>query len=263
MIIYIDLLLFLNFCYDFLILLTIDVTLKRNTKIRRIVLSSIIGALAILLLFIKFNPFLLFLVKILISVLMVIIAFKYINLKYTLANLFYMYMISITLAGFLYFLNTQFSYYQAGIVFVNKGLSVNYLVLLIIAPIVLFFYVKSHRKMKTTYNLYQQVKIIFKNNQELICQGFIDSGNKLIDPITHKYIILVENNLLQKYINPENLIYVSYKTLNKKSLLKCYRIKKITIKNKDYKNYLVGQVNRKFFMEGIDCLLNYKLLEDL
>ena len=263
MIVYIDLLLILNFCYDFLIMLTIDITLRRNTKISRIIWSSLFGALSILLLFIKFNPYILFFLKIVVSFLMVIISFKYINIKYVLTNLLYMYMISIALAGFLYFLNSQFSLKQEGLIFVNKGISVNYIFLLIVSPIILYFYVKTHYKMKSAYNLYYPVKIIFRDKNVLLCHGFIDSGNKLKDPITKKYIIIVEKKLLEKYIHNKNPIYVPYKSLNQEGMLKCYSINKILFNNKGYKNFLVGLANDNFNMDGIECLLSYKLMEAL
>ena len=43
MTIYIDLLFILNFIYDALILITVSVTLKRNTKFKRILLGAFFG----------------------------------------------------------------------------------------------------------------------------------------------------------------------------------------------------------------------------
>ena len=53
MTVYIDLVCIINFIYDFLILLTVSFTLKRNRKIYYYILSSIIGVLSIFLLFLK------------------------------------------------------------------------------------------------------------------------------------------------------------------------------------------------------------------
>ena len=244
-------------------MMTIDITLKRYTKIIRIFLSALIGACSVFLLFIKINSFYLFILKVMVSILMVIISFKYINWKYTLANLFYMYMISITLGGFLYFLNVQLSYKNVGLVFFHNGLGPNYLLLIILAPIILYCYIKSHKKFKSTYNLYQKVKIIFNLNEEINCIGFIDSGNKLIDPVTNKYIIIINKKLAKNCLHNKNPLYVAYKTLNKEGILECFKIKKLIVGEKVYKNYLVGISNNNFYLDGIDCLLNYKLMEDL
>ena len=92
MTVYIDLVCIINFIYDFLILLTVSFTLKRNRKIYYYILSSLIGVLSIFLLFLKINNIVLFLLKILISVVMVIVAFGYKSIKYTISNIIYFYM---------------------------------------------------------------------------------------------------------------------------------------------------------------------------
>ena len=87
MTVYIDLVCIINFIYDFLILLTVSFTLKRNRKIYYYILSSLIGVLSIFLLFLKINNVILFLLKILISIIMVIVAFGYKSIKYTISNI--------------------------------------------------------------------------------------------------------------------------------------------------------------------------------
>lgn len=261
MTIYIDIELFLNFCYDFLLLITVDMTLKRKGKLKRIIFASIIGALSLFLLFLPLNNYLLFFLKILVSIIMVLIAYGYKDLKYTFNNLFYLYMCSVILGGFLYLLNVEFSYKHYGLIFINNGLSINYIVLLIIAPLILGGYVYQNKKIKRIYNYIFEVKIVLKNNEELICQGFLDSGNKLKDPITNKYIILVENRLLKnKDLKP---IYVPYKTINKNGILECFSINYLEFENKKFNNYLVGIALEKFNLEGVNCLLNNKLLEEI
>ena len=258
--IYLDLVFLLNFSYDFLILMTVSLTLKRHCKLIRLFLGALLGSLSLILLFLPFPKIILFFLKILVSLFM---SFKYKDLKYTLNNILYLYMISITLGGFLYYLNNEFSYKNKGLVFYFDGLSPNYILLLIIAPIILFLYYFDHKKMLSTYNLNYEVKIVFKDNKELICEGFIDSGNKLKDPLTHKYIILIEDYLLKDYIHNKNPIYVPYKALNKTGIIPCYQIKYLIINEHKFINYLVGLSHDKFNLEGINCLLNYKLMEDI
>ena len=261
--IYLDLVFLLNFSYDFLILMTVSLTLKRHSKLIRLFLGAFLGSLSLILLFLPFPKIILFFLKILVSLFMLLISFKYKDLKYTLNNILYLYMISITLGGFLYYLNNEFSYKNKGLVFYFDGLSPNYILLLIIAPIILFLYYFDHKKMLSTYNLNYEVKIVFKDNKELICEGFIDSGNKLKDPLTHKYIILIEDYLLKDYIHNKNPIYVPYKALNKTGIIPCYQIKYLIINEHKFINYLVGLSHDKFNLEGINCLLNYKLMEDI
>ena len=142
----------LNFIYDLLLLMTIDITLKRHKNFARLIFASIIGALSLVILFLPFNKFILFLLKIFVSVIMVLVAFKFKNIKYTFTNLLYLYMCSVILGGFLYLLDVEFSYKREGLIFYFDGLSINYLLLLIIGPLILGLYIYEHKKFKSSYN---------------------------------------------------------------------------------------------------------------
>ena len=122
MTIYVDAVLLLNFLIDLMLLVTVKVTLKRNVKFYKLVISALIGSLSVLLLFVKLTSFTLFLIKVGISIIMSLIAFKYVSLKYTINNLIYLYMTSTILGGFLYMLNVEFSHKQEGLIFINNGL---------------------------------------------------------------------------------------------------------------------------------------------
>ena len=141
MTVYIDGLLFLNFYLDFLLLLTCVVILKRNVKMFRIILGAFIGSLTIFVLLLKITSLELFFIKIYLSLIMCIVCFGYKNLKSFFINVGTFYMVSILLGGFLYFLNITFSYKHKGMLFFNDGFSINALFLIIISPIVLYFYV--------------------------------------------------------------------------------------------------------------------------
>lgn len=261
--IYLDLELLLNFSYDLLLLLTVDLTLKRHSKIFRHIISAIIGSLSLIILFLPFNNYILFLFKILTSVIMLFISFGYKNFKYFATNFLYLYMCSVILGGFLYFLDLEFSYKREGLIFYFDGLSINYVLLLILAPIILFIYIKEHKKYKSTYSYTYRIELVFKNNKKLDCVGFLDTGNKLRDPITKKYVILVPKKLITSYINIRSPIYVSYRSLNKKGLVECFGIKYLKVNDQVFTNYMVGISDETFNLNGADCLLNYKLMEDI
>ncbi len=261
--IYLDLVLILNFVYDLLLLMCVDVTLKRFTKFYRLIISALAGALSLIILFLPFNKYVLFLFKVLVSLFMIIIAFGYKNIKYFFTNISYLYMCSVILGGFLYFLNVEFSYKREGLIFYHDGLSVNYILLLILAPIILYLYIRNIKIFKSTYNFSYQLNIEFMDKQILSCKGFLDTGNKLKDPISKKYIIILSKKILVPFINNKSPIYVPYKALNKKGLIKCYKVKSISINNQIFNNYLVGLSDDNFKINGTDALLNYKLMEDL
>ena len=249
MTVYIDLVCIINFIYDFLILLTVSFTLKRNRKIYNYILSSLIGVLSIFLLFLKINNIVLFLLKILISVIMVIVAFGYKSIKYTISNIIYFYMTSIILAGFLYLIKGN-----------SSNFNLNYIVLLIIGPIILFIYYKSNKRLKNTYSDYYKIKIVF-DNIEYNLVSFYDNGNNLKDPVSRKSIIIVGNSRLEKIYNIRSPVYVPVITVKGTHLMKCFKPSYIILNDKKIYNYLIGESSIKF-SDGVECLLNKSLKED-
>lgn len=261
--IYLDVVFILNFCYDLLLLMSIDIVLKRFVRFKRLVFASIIGAISLGILFLPINKYLLFLLKVLTSIIMVLVAFKYKNIKYTLNNLLYLYMCSVILGGFLYFLDIEFSYKNEGLVFYFDGLSINYILLIILGPLILGVYIYQHKKFVREYSFNCKVLIVFNNNKELICNGFIDSGNRLRDPVSGKYVIILSKKMISNYINIRSPMYVVYKDINGYGVIPCFKVKFIKVNNKIYSNYLVGINEDGFNLNGSECLLNYKLLEDI
>ncbi len=258
MTIYIDLIFLINLFFDFFLLLTINIALKRYTKIFKILLGALSGSLSLISLFIPFNSIFLFFFKLLLGLLMCLISFGYKNIRYTLSNILYLYMTSIILGGFLYYLKLE-----SKITLYYKGLSFSYLLLIIIAPLVLFVFLKSLKVLKEVQNYYYKITIILSNNYELTTTAFLDTGNKLIDPITNKPIILINKKLINSEIKIHSPMYVPYNTIKGHELLECIKPKKIIINNQELTNYLLGLVNNSFKLNGIECLLNYQILEDI
>ena len=170
---------------------------------------------------------------------------------------------SIILGGFLYLLDTELSYDHRGLVFFFNGLSINYILLLIIGPVILYLYILEHKKYKSTITYSYNVQIVFNNGKLLNCNGFIDTGNKLRDPVTKKYVILISRKLLEPYINIRSPMYVPYKALNKTGLIECFSIKYLKINEQIYNNYLVGVADNNFHINGTPCLLNSHILEEI
>ncbi len=249
MIIYIDLLLIINFLFDVLLLLTINVVLKRYTSLKKIFIASIFGEITLISLIIPFSSFTLFLIKIILGTIMIIIAFGYKNIKYTLYNLLYLYMLSTILSGFIYYLNIEFNS--------------NCLMFIIISPIILYIFIKSTKALIEIKNYYYKIKIVLNDGEELLLTSFLDTGNKLIDPITNKPIILINKKKIKSNINIRSPMFVPYNALNNHGLLECIKPKYIIINNKKLNNYLIGLSEKSFKLNGVECLLNYKILEDI
>ena len=252
--IYLDLVFLLNFGFDLLLLLSVSIILKRNVLLKHILLGALLGGMSIFFLFIKISSLELFIYKIITSLLMVIVSFDYKNIKYTIKNLSYLYMNSIILGGFLYLLKIEFSYQNKGIVFYNNGLSINFIFLIILSPIIIYIYIKQAKELKTNYSLYYKVNIYYENKTYKL-NGYLDTGNKLIDPITQKPIIILNKKIIKRI---DKYRFIPFQTIEGNSVIKCIKVD-MEINNKLKKNVLAGLKNIK--MEGIDCILNQLVVE--
>ena len=249
--IYIDLLLLLNVWIDFFLLLFVKLVLRRASSLKRIILASITGGLTTFLVFIKISFIFITILKILLSGILVIIAFDYKNIIYTFKNILYLFIIGVIIGGIAYKI-------KLGV----NNIHLYLMLLVLLTPIMIFIFYKQNKIIKKQYSLYYDVKIVFDNISTSLC-GFLDSGNNLYDPITKKPIILVNKRCLKGINKIRSPMYVPIKTVNKSSLIKCYKPNKITINNQHYNNYLIGIVEEKIRIDGVDCLLNNRLMEDL
>lgn len=256
--IYLDLIMILNFLIDFVILLSVSVILKRNIKLTKIMLGAFIGGISILILFFDINNFLLFLIKVLISILMVLVTFGFRDIKYTLVNLLYLYMSSIILGGFLYLLNLEFSYKHVGIIFYNNGLSINFIFLIIFSPIILYIYIKQTKKLRYNYSNYYKAEIFIKNKKYKYT-AYMDSGNVLVDKLTHKPVILIDKRKL--LFNIKEFRLIPYMGINGSNMIKVIKIDRLIFNNNEYSNVLLGIMD-KISLDGVDIILNRKLLEE-
>lgn len=258
MTIYLDEVFLLNLIIDYLILLTESITLKYNVKMKKIILSSLFGSFTLIVLFINLNKIELFLIKLIISIIMNIIAYSYKDIKYTLKNIIYFYFISIIYGGFLYFLINNFKYENIGLSFIKRNSDINIFSLLIISPIILYCYIKMiHNK----YNIVLRRKVsVFIKNKEIKLNGYIDTGNNLKNIYDNTYVMITNNKLIKNYIDKSNYVYIPYKTIDKEGLMKTKRFKKVIIDGKLYQNISIGYIDNIIKIDGIDIILNNNMI---
>ena len=250
--VYIDLLVIQDLIYNYVILIGVSLLLTRNTKIKKVFLSSVLGAIPLIFLFLNINNILNLIISFLFSIIMSIVAFSYKDIIFTIKNVFYMYAISIFLAGSINLININ--------IFPEIGnYLLNVIILIILSPIITLIYLKSISKIKTNYSNYYKVDIYLKENPKLTITAFLDTGNKLIDPYKHRPIILLNKALVN--LENQKLLLVPYNTVNNSDLLKCIKPEKIYIHNIGCRNnFLIGLMD-EVNIEGVDCILNSKLLE--
>lgn len=238
--IYIDELILLNFIIDYVILSTLTSLLKKNIKKRRILLSCLVGEISILYLFISMNTILLFLFKTILGIFMIVILYGYSDIKTLIKELLYFYIICFFLGGTLYYFK------------IEDLISYQYILLLI--PIITNIYKYFEYNLKSVLKTRYRVNIYLNDDKVLYLNGFLDTGNTLIDPYSGNKIIIIN-----KKVN-ENYFFIPYNTINNTSLLKCFNPKTVYIEGIGKRNDItVGITNKKF--KGYNCLLNYKLME--
>lgn len=243
--IYIDLFFLLNLIMDCIIIISTSILLKRKTSTIRIILSSLLGGISSLLLFSNINKILLEVISI---ILMVIIAFRYENIRYTCKNILYMYILSTLLGGIIYLFNIK----------VSSSTFWTYFIIIIISIEVMVLYIKEIKKMKNIYNNYYKVDIYFKDKEKISVIGFVDTGNNLYDPYKKRPIIL----LSKKYIRNDNYILVPYYTMNGEGLLKCIKPDIIFIEGIGYKgNILIGFSDSPKLIDGVDVILHKDIMK--
>lgn len=248
----------INFLFDFLILLSVSLALRRNIKLKKIIIGSVIGSLTTFLLFLNITSFELFIFKVIVSILMCLITFGYKNYLYTLKNIIFLYFISMVLGGTLYYLNIEFSYFHEGLVFYHKEISINIFVLILLSPVIIYIYLKQLKDLKINYSQYYRVDIVYENKL-IKLNGFLDTGNKLVDPISKKPVIVIEENNIKSL---KKYTFIPLSTINDTSVIKCIKPDCVYINNIRCHNVRVGLV-KKIDMEGVGCILNPTIIGEI
>lgn len=254
--IYLDLVFIINFFFDFIIIMGTKCILKENVKFIRLLLATLFASSSIFLLFIPINNITLFILKFIISIIIILIAFGRRNFF---KDLVYFYLVSVFLGGVLYLFDISFTYKNKGLVFFNNGMYLNFVVVLIISPIIIYLYVREMKKYKSKYSNIYNAQICI-NDKNIFLKAMLDTGNNLTDPYSGKSVVLVNKNIK---INSKKFIYVPYKALNTSGVIKCFNVDMVIVNDKVFKNCLVGISSDIFSLEEVDCILPNSFKEDL
>ncbi len=235
--VYLDLIIILNFFYDTLIVLAVSTLLKERVKIHRVLLSSLIGEIALIPLFIRMDNIFLLLLKIGLSLVMVFISLgkdNYFN------NLFYFYIITIILGGSSYLID-------------GNNMYVNLILMLIIGPIIIILYIMNARRIKLELTCVHDVIIVDKDNT-IKLRGIMDTGNNVVCPITKLPVVFVNSNLKVK---SDKLFVVPYRTIDNEGVINCVKADEFIVDGKRLK-CLIGTSNS---ISSNEVLLNNVMRE--
>lgn len=251
--IYVDILFFINITYDFLILNSVNIVLRRNTKIKKILLGSLVGSISSFSMFIPFlnNIY----ITILLSIVMLIVTFGFKDIIYFKNNILYFYMISIIFGGTLYLINLKFNHFYNPADIYNRKILINFIGIIIISPIIYFLYIYTYKNNMVNHKNYYNLKYSLNNKLHELT-AFYDTGNLLKDPYKGRPIILINKEILKCDIKNKSPIYVPCNMINNTVLIKCYKPRILIINNHLINDCLIGLWNNTNFKDGVDAIIS-------
>ena len=206
--IYLDIIFLENVIMNSIILYATSIILKIKTKFMRIFISSIIGSIYAIILYItNLKIYTSIISKILLSIIMVYVAYNPQNVKKLWKQIFIFYLTSFVFGGvslyLIYVIKPQD-------ILIENGMFIGEYVLKVImlAAIVAYFVIKISLKIiKTKFSpkdMYCKIK--FKLNGKTVeTKAMIDTGNLVKEPITNTPVIIVESSLLYDVLPKEIL----------------------------------------------------------
>ena len=208
MTIYLDVVLIENLCMNYIILFATGYLLKKKISHIRLILSGLLGGIYSILAYIEvLEIYSNFILKIILSIVMVYIAYNSKTLKNILKELLFFYLTSFVFGGcafaLLYFIKPQEIIIKNGTYVGTYPLKIAILggIVGFATTAISFHFVK---KRFTRKDMYCNIKIYFRQKYiETI--ALLDTGNMLKDPITSMPVVVVEKEIL-KNILPEIIL---------------------------------------------------------
>lgn len=216
MTLYVDIIFLENLIMNSIIILATGIILKNTQRIWRNLVSSGIGAIyAILIYTSNFKIYSNIILKVILSVVIVYIAFKPANIRSFLKHIIIFYLTSFTFGGvafaLLYFVRPQ------DILFQNGALIGTYPIKMILAGGILGFIIITFafKNIKGKLTRKDMMCTVIIGNTRIT--AIVDTGNLLKDPITKMPVLIVERKML-KGIFPEIILENATEIVNGKEI---------------------------------------------
>lgn len=204
MTVYLDIILIENILMNYIILFATGVIQKVQMKQIRLIISSSFGGMYAILSYLNVIPiYSSFFMKILLSIIMIYIAFSVQNLKKLLKSVLLFYLSSFVMGGcalaLLYVVSPENIMFKNGVLVGTYPMKIT-----IIAGIVGFTVIQvafsiNKRQLKKK-DMFAKLEISI-NKRRAEFKAYIDSGNMLKEPITKEPVIIVEKEKLQNLAN--------------------------------------------------------------
>ena len=204
MTVYLDIVLIENILMNYIILFATGFIQKIEMRQIRLIASSIFGGVYAIISYLNIIPiYSNFFMKILLSIIMVYIAFNIENYKKMLKTILLFYLTSFVMGGcalaLLYIIMPQNINFENGVLIGTYPLKVT-----IIAGIVGFIIIqiafKINKRQVKKKDMFCMMQISINKKVQII-KAYVDSGNMLKEPITNIPVIIVEKEKIKNLIN--------------------------------------------------------------
>ena len=208
MTIYVDVVLIENLIMNYIILLATGLILKTKLKHLRLIIASLLGAIYSIVAYINFlEIYSNFFLKILLSVIIVYIAFNPQTMKKMWKSLLIFYLTSLVFGGaafaLIYIIRPQDILMKNGLFLGTYPLK-TVILAAIVAFIVIITAFTIVKTKVTKKDMFCNIEIKL-NGKILKTKALIDSGNMLKEPITNTPVVAIERSLLYEYLPKEIL----------------------------------------------------------
>ena len=210
MTVYVDIILLENICMNFIILFSTAYIMKIQIKYLRIFISSLIGAIYAVLVYANILAiYTNIIMKIILSICMIYVAYKPKSLKGMIKELILFYLVSFALGGcafaLLYIVKPQEILIRNGVYIGTYPIKIA-LLGGIVGFVITYIGIRAvkNKIVKNEIIYTTQIKI---NNKFKLTKLLLDTGNMLKDPLTNSPVILVEKKILETLV-PEELIKI-------------------------------------------------------
>lgn len=208
MTVYLDVVFMENVLMNYIIIFATGVVVKAECKKWRILAGSLVGAVYTVVMYLNIIPiYSNFIMKLVLSVVIVYIAFKTKSVKRLVKNLIIFYLVSFIFGGcvfaLMYFLQPQMAEIRNGVFVGAYPLKVA-----LIGGFVAFITLQvSFKLVKNKFSKKDMIYDvdIFINENQVKVRALLDTGNLLKDPITGFPVIVVEHKSLSKVL-PEKVL---------------------------------------------------------
>ncbi len=232
MIVYIDVLIFVNIIINYCILSVTQKFLHIITNEARLISSAVIGSFFSLTAFMEnLSPVTSILIKLICATVMCLIAFKHICIKYHIRNIISVF------ACTLIFCAVMIVFFQivkpSGMAIINDNIyfQIEPITLIVLSIITYLIIIVVQKIVKTNFDNSLVNLVITLENVDFSCIGKIDTGCTVVEPFSGAPVIITERSVFNN-IKIDNPRIIPYKGLNSQGLLYGIKANKIQIDGK-------------------------------